>query len=146
MSSPEPQFVVPPRRPRPFRSALFRGLGALLPPLLTIVILVWIWQTVKAYLLEPVTSETRDLIAWRLAEIRDDLPGGLPTDQSDVFQADGKLYRLLDDGHYVPLDVYMIALRGAGSSPPPTTGIDVYRRYVEARYMRPIVVIPVFTV
>ena len=82
-----------------------------------------------------------------LADIRDDLPDGQPDpDQNDVYRADGKLYRLLDDGHYVPLDVYMIALRGAGSSPQPTTGIDVYRRYVESRYMRPIVVIPVFLV
>src|SRR5580693_10265594 len=102
MSSAASPFVIPPRRSRPFRNALLRGLGVLLPPLLTIVILVWIWQTVKAYLLEPVTTETRDLIAWRLADIRDDLPGALPTEQNDVFQADGKLYRLLDDGHYVP--------------------------------------------
>jgi uncharacterized membrane protein len=57
-----------PRRPRPFRSAVLRGLGVLLPPLLTIVILVWIWQTVKADLLEPVLTAMRNLFSIELSD------------------------------------------------------------------------------
>ena len=61
MTTPE-QPVAPmvavPRRSRPLRGALIRGFGVLLPPLLTIVILVWIWQTVKSYVLQPVTAES----------------------------------------------------------------------------------------
>ncbi len=143
---PIPPAMPPTGRARPFRTALLRGLGVLLPPLLTIVIVVWICQTVKFYVLEPITTETRDVLAWWLADVRDELPGAKRTEQYEVYLADGRPFRLLDDGHYVPLQTYMIALRGSGSAAPPTTGIGVYRRYVETVYLRPIIVIPVFSV
>jgi uncharacterized membrane protein len=142
---PNPSSPAPGRH-RPFRTALLRGLGVLLPPLLTIVIVVWICQTVKFYVLEPVTTETRDVLAWWLADVRDELPNAKATEQYEVYLSGDRAFRLLDDGHYVPLEAYMTALRGAGSAPPPTTGIGVYRRYVETTYLRPIIVIPVFSV
>lgn len=37
----------------PFRRAVLRGLGVVLPPLLTIVIFVWVGKTVAVYVLEP---------------------------------------------------------------------------------------------
>jgi len=124
---------------------MVRGLGVLLPPLLTIVILVWIWQTVKSYVLQPVTVGTRDVLAWRLADVRDELPDPQPGNQSNVFLSHGTAYRQLDNGQYVPLAVYEGALRG-GQLPPETTGMGVYQRYVEAVYLRPVVVVPVFIV
>lgn len=139
------QPIVMPRR-RPLRNALIRGLGVLLPPLLTIVILVWIWQTVKSYVLQPVVAEVGDVITWSIADIRTRLPDATPTEQEGVFVSHGVRYRELEDKEFVPLDVYVAALRGLGSNPPPTTGWGVYRRYVETEYLRPIVVIPVFLV
>ncbi|HEX3999662.1 MAG TPA: DUF502 domain-containing protein [Pirellulales bacterium] len=138
--------IVVPRRHRPLRGALIRGLGVLLPPLLTIVILVWIWQTVKSYVLQPVTAEISSMITWSVQDIRTELPGAKPTDQEGVYLWHGVRYRELEDREFVPLDVYAVALRGLGSNPPPTTGWGVYRRYVETEYMRPIVVVPVFLV
>src|SRR5688572_14164433 len=52
----------PAPRARPFRRAVLRGLGVLLPPLLTIVIFVWIGNTVAVYLLEPLESWARAII------------------------------------------------------------------------------------
>jgi uncharacterized membrane protein len=138
--------VAVPRRSRPLRSALIRGLGVLLPPLLTIVILVWIWQTVKSYVLQPVTAEVGDAITWSLKDIRNELPDAQPTEHEGVFVSHGVRYRQLENKQFVPLDVYTVALRGLGSIPPPTTGWGVYRRYVETEYLRPIIVIPVFLV
>jgi uncharacterized membrane protein len=140
------QAVVVPRRSRPLRSALIRGLGVLLPPLLTIVILVWIWQTVKSYVLQPVTAEIGDVITWSLADIHNELPDAQPTEQEGVFVSHGVRYRQLENKQFVPQDVYTAALRGLGSAQPPTTGWAVYRRYVETEYLRPIIVIPVFLV
>jgi uncharacterized membrane protein len=140
-----PSPIVP-RRSRPLRAALIRGLGVLLPPLLTIVILVWIWLTVRSYVLQPVVAGVGDIITWSIADIRSELPDAFPTEQEGVLVSHGVRYREVDDRQYVPQQVYAVALRGLGSNPPPTTAWGVYRRYVEAEYLRPIVVVPVFLV
>ncbi len=140
------QSALSPRRHRPFRNALMRGLGVLLPPLLTIVILVWIWQTVKSYVLQPVTVATRDVLAWQLADIHNELPDAQPTDQEGVVRSHGVEYRRLPSGQFIPLEVYTVALRGLGTIVPTATGMEVYRRYVEIKYLRPEIVVPVFIV
>jgi uncharacterized membrane protein len=134
------------RRPRPFRTALLSGLGVLLPPLLTIVILVWIWQTVRAYVLEPVTIETRNLLAYELADVRNELPGAKATTDPNVLSLESVLYRQLENGQYIPLSVYTTVLKGVGSAAVPETGTEFYRRYVEIVYLRPVFVVPIFLV
>ena len=47
---------------RPFRSAVLRGLGVVAPPLLTLVILLWVIRTVDYYVLGPVTLQTRNVL------------------------------------------------------------------------------------
>ena len=46
----------PPTKPRPFRRAVLRGLALILPPVLTIVTLLWVASTVQVYVLQPVTD------------------------------------------------------------------------------------------
>jgi uncharacterized membrane protein len=119
----------------------------LLPPLLTIVILVWIWQTVKAYVLEPVTIETRNILALKLADVRNNLPANAkPADGPGVFLVDSLPFRQLDNGQYIPLDVYRKVKRGIGSAAEPETGIEYYRRYVDMVYLRPVFVVPAFLI
>ncbi len=150
LPQPTPPVAMPratlPRRYRPWQTALLRGLGILLPPLLTIVILVWIWATVKSYVLQPVVAGIGDAITWSIANVHDELPDLKPTEQEGIVVSQGVRYRQLEDHEYVPLDVYAEALRGLGSNAPPTTGWGVYRRYVETVYLKPIYVIPVFLV
>ena len=67
------------KKARPSRSAVFRGLGVLAPPLLTVVILLWIVNTTWVYLLEPVHIGVREAIVWcHRSEIheREKLKGG----------------------------------------------------------------------
>ena len=59
---------------RPFRRAVLRGLGVLLPPLLTIVILVWILSTVQDYVLTPFERTAKHLITWSIDDIRTSVP------------------------------------------------------------------------
>ncbi len=61
----------------PFRSAVIRGLGVVTPPLLTIVIFLWVGSTVQQYVLRPMTIGVRNTIVMATADIR---PDPNPTD------------------------------------------------------------------
>ncbi len=133
---------------RPFRTAVLRGLGGLLAPLLTIVILLWVWQTLKYYVLAPVTDTTRNVIAWQLADIRDDVPASaVPNERyADVFEIEGTDYQRLPTGKLIPRDVYQRTARSFGDDISSKSGIELYRRWVEVEYLRPWIVIPVFLI
>src|SRR6185295_10708795 len=82
----------------PFRRALLRGLAVLLPPLLTIVILVWIWNTVANYLLVPMEGAARRILVSQYE--KNILPASTtPTAVADgVAVIDGDEYRRAADG------------------------------------------------
>ena len=148
ISSPPSHSVVPPRRARPFRRAVFGGLGILLPPLLTIVILVWVWNTLRYYVLEPITSGAAQVLTLSLADVRTSLPDAQPIDgEPGVYLSHGEYFRALDRGtstEYVPLDVYRDVVRHDGLDAASAGGWPLYRRYVEITYLRPLIVVPIF--
>ena len=115
------------------------------PPLLTLVILLWIVRTLEYYVLDPVTAGTRDLLVYAIGDIRSELPGSTPSDDPTVFTSDGKEFKRLESGQYVPLSVYTIALT-KNDGDPPANGFEAYRLWVEAKYLRPWIVVPVFIV
>ncbi len=45
----------------PFRTAMLRDWEMFLSPLLTVVILVWVWQTLKYYMLELIAATARSV-------------------------------------------------------------------------------------
>ncbi len=115
-----------------------RGLGVVLPPLLTIVIFLWVGGTIQSYVLEPVTSGARNVLCWRLTKpAPEDLTGDRP-------QVDGTTYARLHGGAYVPLEVYQVVANDR--RPLPDNPRAVYERYVDLVYLRPQYVIPVFLV
>jgi uncharacterized membrane protein len=126
---------------RPFRRAVLRGLAVLCPPLLTVLIVVWAINTTKSYFLEPVTNWAREGLVWCLADIREDLPLKDPASRTAAFN--GRDYQELEDGAFIPRDVYETVRRQTGESLP-TTGEGFYRRYVDLTYLRPYLAIPFF--
>ncbi len=130
---------------RPFRTAVFRGLGVVAAPLLTIVILLWIVRTLDYYILDPVLAGTRDLIGYTVADIRTQLPDAKPTDDPTVFVSGDEQFKRLESGQYIPLNVYNGALKQSFDDPP-ANGLDAYRRWVSVTYLRPWIVVPVFIV
>lgn len=58
----------------PFRRAVLRGLGLVLPPLLTVVILLWIGSSVQRFILNPVEWASRQGIVWFLNETKKQIP------------------------------------------------------------------------
>lgn len=68
----------------PFRRAVFRGLAVVLPPLLTIVIFLWVGGTIHKYLLNPVMSGTQAMLLWAVEDVRHEVPvAKLPPSERD---------------------------------------------------------------
>jgi uncharacterized membrane protein len=126
---------------RPFRRAVLRGLAVLCPPLLTVLVIVWAINTTKSYFLEPVTGWTREGIVWCIADVRQDL--SLPSRSAKRVEVNGQVYQRLENGTFIPASVYEIVQRQPGQ-PPPVSGEDYYRRYVDLTYLRPYLTIPFF--
>ncbi len=117
---------------RSFRRGVLRGLTFLLPPILTVVILLWVVNTIDAYVLQPLTVVARDAVVWKIADVRAEPPGA----------AADRQFARLESGEYIPVDV--VDWLRQYTPPVPATSGDAYRRYVESRYLQPSVVIPVF--
>ncbi len=131
------------KKAHPFRSAVIRGLGVLAPPLLTVVILLWVVNTTRMYLLEPVNIGVREAIVWCLSgEIREGLP--ISDETKRIATLNGIPYQELSDGHFVPLSVYERVQNNADSEPIPRTAKGIYERYVEVTYLQPHYAIPCF--
>ena len=139
---PEP----PPRRESifRFRTAVLRGLAVLLPPVLTIVILAWAINTVRQYVLTPVEDGVRELLVWQMADIRVE-PAGQETFKPQV-EFDGVTYQRLSSGEFIPLEMHKWLDANVSYAEPFRTGKEAYRAYVNARYLRPQWVVPIFSV
>jgi uncharacterized membrane protein len=143
MKSPKSsQLPKSPSRKHAFRAAVFRGLGVLLPPLLTVLVLIWVVNTVKFYVLEPVKQATCDGIVWFTGDIRNDLPGAKPGEQTASYG--GMIYRRMEDGSYIPQHIYERVRLHGGPQGVAGSGEEVYRRYVELAYLKPYLAIPLF--
>ena len=136
------------RRPRAFRRAVLGGLGILLPPLLTIVILVWVWNTLRYYVLEPITTGAGHALTLTLADVRTELPDAEPVPgEPGVYVSQGQRYQRLVFGtqtQYVPHDVYRAVIRHDGLAAASEGGWPLYRRYVQITYLRSLIVVPIF--
>lgn len=151
--------VNSPKRVGPFRRAVLRGLGILLPPLLTIVIFLWVGNTVAVYLLNPLENATRTVAVNYFTDIRTPADVDVhpsPGDkvnidgQSYVFTSKGtvtindKVYHRTEDGRFIPGEVFEDVRRGVGRDPMPTTAKGIYSWYVEQNWLPKRFVIPVY--
>ncbi len=140
MPDQDPTLPRPPKPKGPFRRAVLRGLGVFLPPLLTIVILMWMVSTVQLYVLHPVEAGARRALAAWHSDIR--RGPNLKQEQEII---DGRPYRRAGDDTYVPLDVFSLVKQTDGEeNAARMTGDDLYQRYVQLNYLKPHTVIPVF--
>lgn len=126
----------------PFRSSVLRGLGVVFPPLLTILIFVWVINTTYQYVFEPVTYAVREAVVLVLADVRTDLKPAEPNQPTVL--AEGVVYRRLENGTFVPEAVYDKVARTRGEDSMPQTAWGIYRRYVEATFLRTYYAIPFF--
>ncbi len=131
----------------PFRRAVLRGLGIVLPPLLTIVILVWIFSTVQNNLLTPIESAAKHAVTWLIDETLESVPATAePIDTADSrdrqFRYDGQDYIAINRDQWIPIKVFERVRQNPGTLPLDSSHA-YYHRYVELKYLRKIVVLPV---
>lgn len=125
---------------KPFRRAVLGGLGVFLPPLLTILCFIWVGTTIHYYVIDPVEAGARNAIASLAADIRESTD---PTKQGEVEIFDEVPYRRTDNNLYVPQDVYdTVRLTDGDSKAAELPGPELYRRYVEIRYLKPYFTVP----
>jgi len=134
------------RRPLdPFRRAVIRGLGVLLPPLLTIVIFVWIGNTVTNFLLGPLESLSRNLLVAHYQNRilpADSIPEEQLTDGKGEF--DGVLYQQTVDGRFVRAENYDYVEQALEPLLVPENANKIYEDFVDRKFLPPHVVIPLF--
>jgi uncharacterized membrane protein len=137
MSKPSPTPTIDAPSSRSFRRGVLRGLGIVLPPLLTVVILLWIFSTLRINVLQPLSDVARDQIAHWLAER---VPEGLSGERATA--ENGRQYVRLASGDYVPVQVHQVVSEDPNSIGLPSNRRAYYHRFVELRYLRPQVIWP----
>ncbi|QDT67756.1 hypothetical protein MalM25_06600 [Planctomycetes bacterium MalM25] len=146
----KPHIEVPEQTNRsldPFRRAVLRGLGVLLPPLLTVVIFLWVGGTVSRYVLTPLTEATRYVLVEYQSDIRkpEDFSGATKPFPDSVTGDDGQQFRKTPDGLYIPLSVYNRVEEGlTRNEADPATAREWYGRHVDDVWLRPWIVVPIF--
>ena len=137
---------------RPFRRVVVRGIGVILPPLLTIVIFVWVGSTVNTYVMQPVKNVTRQILVWTIDDHVKNFPG-VPPNVYLATKDETKYHRLPPQAGgrtnplWVPESVYELVTdpENLAGKKIPTTRKGILERYVDLLYLTPQIVIPVFT-
>jgi uncharacterized membrane protein len=130
---PVPTTDKPVRPQHPFRRAVLRGLGIVLPPLLTVVVFIWAWTLISGYILKPVEGlASLALIRWEW-DVHRTRPGA----------AEIENYQQLATREWIPQHIYDDVNANPGTDRP-HTAFEYYRRYVRIEYLKPWIVIPTF--
>ncbi len=130
----------------PFRQAVLRGLAVLLPPLLTIVIFLWIWNTVTNYLLAPMESGAERLLVNHYQKkilASDQVPKGQEVLGGRTL-LDGIAYQQTDDGRFVLAEDFDYLQDELGFEPPTKSANEFYRVFVKRKFLQGYIVIPFF--
>lgn len=144
------------------RRAIVRGLGVVMPPLLTIVVLIWAWNAIENYVLVPVeTGIRRFVLIPAVSDTFEKPPVGATLNDAPESLTGKKLPRgFTHKGlSYIPdptgrryLPGYVVQrvddeIDAFGpSAVPPNSAAAYWDRYVQLQYMPRSVVVPVFLI
>lgn len=136
------------------RRAILRGLGVVLPPLLTIVLLIWAWGMIESSVLRPIEMGVRHLIVWGVAETYSEIPAeaiAIDGRKLDGFFYKGDNYVPDPTGRrFFPEYVKKVVDEHVDSfgvyTPSPASANAYWHRYVEIEYMPRRYVVPIFLI
>lgn len=138
------------------RRAVLRGLGVVLPPLLTIVVLIWAWNAIESYVLRPVETGIRHTVVWSIGKTFSKVPEGATASSVNGRLIDGFLYNGVEyvpdptGRRFLPATVVRMVDENATyfgmSATQPATASAYWHRYVELEYMPRYLVVPVFLI
>ena len=142
-----------------FRSAVLRGLGVALPPLLTIVVLIWAWNTIESYVLRPMESVVRSSVVWYMESnngtVSDPPPNAFTEEgakRADGFTYDGYAYVLdpVTAQRFLPKYVVDKVDENIDYFGPdavrPASANAYWHRYVQLVWMPRSLVLPIFLI
>ncbi len=125
--------------------AIWRGCSIIAPPLVTLLLLIWIANAVEQYVLLPLESAGRTVLVWTTADIVKSLPAGaevveVPEGESKKFNFGGLSYvEAPMGGRYLPEYVVMWVNHRLDLLPDrmqnPLSATNYYHAYVKLRYM-----------
>jgi len=148
-----PESIVSHKRANPYRRAMFRGLGVVLPPLLTLVLLIWAWNAIESYVLRPMETGVRHALVFWISEVQRQVPDGAvlvdPVDPAKGFTFNGERY-VLDVTRSKFLPEYVVNYVDANLDrlgpyqTQPSTANAYWHRYVELRFLPRSFIVPLF--
>ncbi len=106
--------TIDPSPAHPFRRAVLRGLGVVLPPLLTIVFLLWMWNAVRTYILTPAkdlalaaaVQQNWDVLTEPPQDVDPDSFGKDTLGQVKTFKYNNRTYARLPSDEWIPSHVF----------------------------------------
>jgi uncharacterized membrane protein len=124
-----------------------------MPPLLTVVVLIWAWNAISNYILRPMEAGVRHAIVWNLKDIRSEAPAtATATDRNQPLR--GFTYQGIDyvrdptGRRFLPEYVVRYVDENLHRVGPyesaPATANAYWHRYVELGYMPRWIVVPLF--
>ena len=135
---------MPKHRARTFSQFVLRGLAISLPPILTLVILLWVARGIYDYIIAPASNSVR----YAIGSVIDDSVAANTLDRvatpADAWWATDETF-LKDDGgeqyvrlgrDAVPLEDYEDIAEVARPLERPTSAIETYMRLAETRYFK----------
>jgi uncharacterized membrane protein len=135
----------------PVRRALIRGLAVILPPLLTVIVFIWTWSMIDAYILEPCEHLAGQAIGWSIKDVRSGFPAGATTavqnasgSPTTVLFNNRPYVQLERGGKWIPREVWETVESTLDKKAPPATADAFYDHYVKVRYLRRSRTVPVF--
>lgn len=135
------------------RGAILRGLGVVLPPLLTIVVLIWAWNLISNYVLNPMENGVRTAVVWAISDIKPGVPNDAslldPQNPSAGFESKNVRYVPDPTGRrYLPEYVVNYVDGNVDNWGPyetaPASAMAYWHRYVQAVYLPRSFIIPLF--
>ncbi len=141
----------------PFRIATLRGLAVLLPPLLTIMLFVWAWNTIERAVLRPVEALSSTSLAYLIEDVREnkliqDEIKRSPNSAADLIVRNDRIFYTALDGtqlvqvkssQWIPQEVFAVVDLKRGEKTL-SSGHDYYKRYASLVYLKRHLVIPAF--
>lgn len=135
---------------RPFRTATLRGLGIILPPLLTIIVFVWALNLIESYVLRPVETVLTQSIVFYINETKENpeveakLASGKYTQQGEgIVDENGKRFTQVENAQWIPIEVKEDAEKSPGQSQLVSAN-DYYRQFVLNRHLQRHLFVPAF--
>ncbi len=130
--------------PSPLRRAILRGCAIIAPPLITLLLLIWIATAVEDYVLRPLEQAGRTMLVWASQDILTAPPVGAelndPTNPAAGFKFAGKDYvQPPSNRRFIPEYVLLYVDDNVDHLPremqDPKTSIGYYHAYVSMHFM-----------